>query len=544
MLKALINKQFSEIFRTYFVDKKTGEAKPKKKIITSFVVFALIMLLLAGMFFAMSFLFLPLMKLDRSIHWIYFAAMGAVSILLGIFGSVFNTFASLYLPKDNELLLAMPISPLKLLLSRISVVAGLAALYSGLVFVPSCIFYYIFGKPTFLSVIYDVLLFLLITLFVSALTCILGFFVALIALSIKNKKGKSFITVFLSILFIGCYYFAINKMNTAITYLATHPTTVGNSIKKWGNLIYQLGKAAMGKSLSMLIFAGVTVVLCGICIFVLSKTFLNLATKNKGEKNTQDKSAKISKQSGVMSALVKKEFLRFTGSATYMLNCGLGIIFTPAVAVFCFIKRKTILSALPTLSSVFGIDVNAYLPLVTVAVIALISSMNTVSTPSVSLEGKNLWILKSLPVQTKDIINAKLKLHNYLCVPSVVLSVVIMGIALKLDVTFIILGAALLTVITYFIGAIGLMFGIKNPNFNWTNETTPTKQSLNVLFVLLIGWVIPVVIVGGFYLIRRFLVPDFEAATFLSALVVIFAFAVRFVTKWLVIEGAKTLEEL
>lgn len=41
--------------------------------------------------------------------WLYFALMGLLAILLGSFGSVFNTYSGLYLAKDNDLLLSMPI---------------------------------------------------------------------------------------------------------------------------------------------------------------------------------------------------------------------------------------------------------------------------------------------------------------------------------------------------------------------------------------------------------------------------------------------------
>ena len=37
------------------------------------------------------------------------ALMGLLAILLGAFGSVFNTYSGLYLSKDNDLLLSMPI---------------------------------------------------------------------------------------------------------------------------------------------------------------------------------------------------------------------------------------------------------------------------------------------------------------------------------------------------------------------------------------------------------------------------------------------------
>ena len=42
--------------------------------------------------------------------WLYRALMGIVSVTLGVFGSVFNTFSTLYQAKDNDLLFAMPIT--------------------------------------------------------------------------------------------------------------------------------------------------------------------------------------------------------------------------------------------------------------------------------------------------------------------------------------------------------------------------------------------------------------------------------------------------
>ena len=48
--------------------------------------------------------------------WLYFTLMGLVAIFLGAFGSVFNTYSSLYLAKDNDLLLSLPI-PLRVIIS-------------------------------------------------------------------------------------------------------------------------------------------------------------------------------------------------------------------------------------------------------------------------------------------------------------------------------------------------------------------------------------------------------------------------------------------
>ena len=52
--------------------------------------------------------------------WLYMALMGIVSVTLGVFGSVFNTFSTLYQARDNDLLFAMPITERSVLTARLS----------------------------------------------------------------------------------------------------------------------------------------------------------------------------------------------------------------------------------------------------------------------------------------------------------------------------------------------------------------------------------------------------------------------------------------
>ena len=61
--------------------------------------------------------------------WLYRALMGIVSVTLGVFGSVFNTFSTLYQAKDNDLLFAMPITERSVLTARLSGVYTMGLMY-------------------------------------------------------------------------------------------------------------------------------------------------------------------------------------------------------------------------------------------------------------------------------------------------------------------------------------------------------------------------------------------------------------------------------
>ena len=61
--------------------------------------------------------------------WLYMALMGIVSVTLGVLGSVFNTFSTLYQARDNDLLFAMPITERSVLTARLSGVYAMGLMY-------------------------------------------------------------------------------------------------------------------------------------------------------------------------------------------------------------------------------------------------------------------------------------------------------------------------------------------------------------------------------------------------------------------------------
>ena len=71
-------------------------------------------------------------------------------------------------------------------------------------------------------------------------------------------------------------------MMNLIQKLLMNVEALGEGIRRWVNVIYQLGWAAAGSTSSMLIFTGVTLVLFGLCYTVLSGTFLRITTRTQG----------------------------------------------------------------------------------------------------------------------------------------------------------------------------------------------------------------------------------------------------------------------
>ena len=533
MLKTLIQKQYQECFRSYFVNPKTQKKRSKGGMAGMFALFAGVMLFLAAMFFGLSFL-LGDSLLAAGMDWLYFVLMGIMSIFLGAFGSVFNTYSTLYLAKDNEMLLAMPIPPSKILITRMTLVYGMSLLYSGVVWIPAVAYAWIFGGLTPAAMVFDVLLLFLIALFVTVITCVLGWVVALAATRIRSK---SFVIVLISLVLFGGYYYVCFNMMNILQNLLLNAQALGEGIRVWANVLYQLGKAAAGDGKAMLIFSGITLVLFALCFGVLSRSFLHIATKNRGEAK---KKGKLTIRAGKSaSALLRRELLRFVSSPTYMLNCGLGIAILPVLSILALVKRSILEETIAQISLMMP-EISTVMPMLVVLVVCMCSGLNAISTPSVSLEGKNLWILRTLPVSGKMVLRGKLQLHLWLNIPAALFASIVIGFCMELNVVTILLCTLCNAAFIWLTGSFGLMIGVLRPNFQWTSEAMPIKQSMNMMIALLVAFALPVLAVFGCYLTRNLCSTE----VYLILLGVIFALASLGLSRWLDTVGARKFDRL
>ena len=298
MLKVLLKKQLLESFSFLFFDHKKGKAKSKgEKIGFGFlmVFVCLIMALAIGIYAGLMVSTFKGLK----INWFYYCIMSLVSIILGVFGSVFSTYASLYLPKDNELMLSLPIPKKDLILSRLTGVYVMGFIYMALAYIPSMIIGQIGFGFTVSSFICQIVLMMTLSFIVLALSTLLGWIVALISVRLKNK---SLIVVFLSLGFIGIYYYFYFKLVSGFQDLLVKVMSLAVSFKDKGYILYVLGKAADGNY----VYTGILLllsILCTIVVYALVTIgFDRLLMMNKGQKR-KEYNVKSIKQSSISKTL-------------------------------------------------------------------------------------------------------------------------------------------------------------------------------------------------------------------------------------------------
>ena len=532
MLKILLKKQIAEVFRTYFYDAKKNKMRSKGAIIGWFIFFiAIMVVLLGGIFTGLSYSLCAGFT-EAGMGWMYFLIMGGIAICLGAFGGIFNTFSSLYLAKDNDLLLSMPIPARTIITARLMNVYLLGAMYAATVFVPALIVYWITAGPTAPRIVCGIIQYLIITGIVLLMSCLLGWVVAKLSLKLKNK---SFITVLVSLLFIGGYYFVYFKASGFVRTLLQNADVYGAKIKGAAYILYLFGRVGEGSWAAAAVCFAIMAALFVLVWTVLSRSFLSIATAGGNAAKIQYVEKPVREKS-VFGALLGKEFGRFTASANYMLNCGLGVLLIPACGVLLLIKGKMICEMAE------GVFVNMpdCAAILLCAAFCLVSGMNDMAAPSVSLEGKSLWIPQSLPVEPRAVLRAKMTMQLILTVIPMAFAVICGASIVEAAFPVRLLLCVMPLVYVAFSAVFGTVIAIRMPLLNWTTEVAPIKQSGGVTLSLFGGWAVSIVFAGLYLLIGH----RIGAVLYLLIWTIVLAAAGLLLLRWLDTRGAAAFAAL
>ena len=231
-----------------------------------------------------------------------------------------------------------------------------------------------------------------------------------------------------------------------------------------------------------------------------------------------------------------KERKRFLGCPVYLTNMGLGLVMILALAIAGAVFRKKVLeffNLIPGLSLL--------MPLLICAVLGFLVSSTCISTPSVSLEGKSIWILKSLPLAPRQILLAKLRFHNVLVVPIAMASGLILSLAYGCGPVDTLLVTVFPGLLGLLCGLLGMVCGLQWARLDWLTEAHPCKQSVALAVTMLgvMAWLLAGGLVYGFLLHSILTLTEFLALfTLLTTLCCLVLY--RTLVTW----GAKKWEAL
>lgn len=522
MIKALLSVRFQALLAGL-----TSQGRRKKKNSTGMMVllvfaFAYVLIVACGMMCAL-FATLAQPYHGQGLDWFYFSTAGLLALGISVFGGVFTTQNQLYDAKDNDMLLAMPITPNTILLSRMIPLLALNLLFASMVMIPAIVMYAILVSFSLGGILLQLLSLLGITVLAQAISCLFGWLLHLLL----RRMNKSFASMLYMILFLAVYFGIYSQAGNILQTMTANSQAIAGTLQGWVWPLYAMGMGCTFKPLLSLVFLSI----CAICFYIvcrfLSATFLRSATGSSHSGKKRKLNIVDTKTQSPISAIVQKEWKKFLGSPVYLTNMGLGVILTLALPIAGFIFRDKLAEAFAVMPAL-----QSKISLLICAMLSFTCSTSCISTPSVSLEGKNIWILKSLPISSRDILLGKLYFHCILTIPASMVSGFLLSVIFNCSPLDMLLCALIPGLLCAFSGLLGLWSGLMWCKLDFINEAYPCKQSVSVA-VSMFGMMGLPLILGAAYV---FLFPALPSAAFLfiaAALLLILCFSFwHIVTGW------------
>lgn len=406
------------------------------------------------------------------------ALMMAVTSIIVLITTVLKVKGTIFGFKDYDLVMSLPVSTAGIVASRLILLYALNLLFVIIIMIPMTIVYGILAAPTVQFYIISIVMMLFLPFIPIIVASVLG---SLITYFSSRFRYSNIVNIVVSmLLLVAIMGLSFSFQNNSGQKLVNMSRALTNQV----NAIYPLSgmytKAVTEYDYSsMVAYLFISLLFFMIFSYLVGKIFKKMNTMvmtgTTSRRNYKMGELKVSNQ---FAALYQKEMKRYFASPLYVLNTGFGIVLlTIATIALFFVNFKQLFGNSKDMG-IFFLFIPAF---ISFCVVTCCTTM-----ASISLEGKNLWIIKSLPVKIKTVYQAKLAVNLTVLLPAVI-DAVIISFILQLGFVQGIFTLLAIMVCGFFTAIFGLLVNLKFPNFNWTNETVVIKQSASAVIAVFTG---------------------------------------------------------
>lgn len=408
--------------------------------------------------------------------------------------SLMNAYGILFKSKDFDLLMSLPLQPKTIVASKLGTMTLLGYAYFSFAYLPSIIVYQVIAGFDAVVLLLSIVVLICGPLLVMTICSILSYVIGIIT---SKMKHKNILSSLLYVLFIVVVFIVSFTVGTMTPTEEGHEADVQYALEMYGMFakMYPLTdmiiNGMLGKVTDLLLFMGISIVPFVLFIYIISMKYVSINSRNvQGYKNKNFK-LKEEKQQGQMKTLLKRELKTIFNTPIYLSNTIIGPIMSAIVliggAYACGFKAE----------EVFGDDqtILNFIPALLAAASAFTLGMAPSTSVSINMEGKQFWIIKSLPIDSKKIIWSKILFYLILCAPTNIIGGIIAIIFMKLSIfdSICILITPFLFAFSY--AAVGLLFNMKFYNLDWDNPTQAVKQGAGLLLTMLIDFVMNIFLI-------------------------------------------------
>ncbi|MDD5935659.1 MAG: hypothetical protein PUC65_08895 [Clostridiales bacterium] len=393
----------------------------------------------------------------------------AATCILTLITSIYKAKGILFGFKDYDMLMSLPVKASYIVASRLLQLYIINMVFVVGFMAPCYVVYGMLANPNPIFYVYAFIALIFIPLIPMILASIIGVIIGYISSHFKYSNIVN-IVVMLAVLVAYLFTMLNTKSDEQLVQMGTMFRDQMISIyplARWffdGVVKYDFIYFALFILTSILAFVGFSV--------LLGKCFKKLNTVIGAVHSGTKYKMKEMSQSSVLKALYKKEAKRYFTCNIYVFNTGFALVLLLIAAVgihVAKIEQIEMIVHTPEAATM----IRNFLPYG----IAFTTWMCAISASSISLEGKNLWILKSAPIKASTVLHSKVLFHISMTVPVAVITTVSLMIKFQSTGFQAVLTLLLTVAYCYFSAVYGLFINLKFPILEWKNETVVVKQS-------------------------------------------------------------------
>lgn len=480
--------------------KRTDEYKSKKDAVLAFLAFFIVFSFLSGM---MIFFSVTVTKQLIEIKQEY--AFVNILLLINFFilftKSVFESLNVLYFSKDLRIFLRMPIKSIDILNSKFfNMIISEYQMELIMLAIPMVV-YGIIVNANILFYLYMLIILVFIPIIPIMLTSLIIAIIMRFTNFIKNKSKVMYITIIVSLLFLGIIMGLFNNSQTPLTVssfknIILRANGLAENIANYFILIKPIMNTLLNynniNGIKNLILYIIENIICyfGI-LFIISKIYLKGAigscinTSSNTKTNYVNFNLKTFKKSSIIKSYLKKEFKTIFRTPIFFIQCIIMPILDP-IAIFLIIIGLINFGKLVGINlwnNLYEVSIKTNGLAIYLGVGQIFYMMNFSSIIGISRERNNAIISKYIPVDYSKQFNFKIllgviinsvgtilvTLFYYLCTQNKLFSIIIL-----LELIF----------INLICEKIKLLIDLNKPQLNWDSEYTMMKQNTNVMYEL------------------------------------------------------------
>lgn len=329
--------------------------------------------------------------------------------------------------------------------------------------------------------------------------------------SVLIARLKTILAVLLLFAFIAFMFLKfpdISKGNTRFSFTATAlHIPVSRYVK---SLLYH-------NMLSLAVYWGAIPIASSLLLHCLMAVYQNWYCNSGSRKEkSMDINSKMFTKNSIISALIIRERRRYFSIPAYFTNTALGFLLAITFVMLVAMANEKIVPYVDLFSGYFQIAPAAADILYIFAFTIFISLSNT-TYASISIEGKQMEVLNSLPVNAHDIFKAKIGFHLSLAIPVILILNTIMALSLHFPWHKALLGYIMPLAFTSFAGVTGYILNLVFPDFEWNNVTHIVKQSFPAIISTVFS---TFATCGTAYLLLKYFSDIFLLGSFIACIVI------------------------